>query len=268
MGDGTVNRPDVATPGVCTGVARAGRRVVAVETFTLQRPEAWLPLVGEAGFQETLDRFSGGRDEDGAVFPHHAAVLVAEPDNRYDHDAVAVYICDEGGDAEKVGYLSQEDAVAYGPVLQLVDPNLPMCLLAIHGGWDRGPADRRYHSASLNVGSPAEMAAEWFVDHHPPCGTHPWRGATVVFAGRSPMSVCGIALDDEARGFLARQAGCRTRQHLGSDVRLCVVGDTRSGAKDIASDAEQLRDAEDRGIPRVAEREFWSALGFELETPG
>jgi hypothetical protein len=237
---------------------------MAVETFSLQRPEAWLPLVGEAGFQETLDRFSGGRDEDGAVFPHHAAVLVAEPDNRFDHDAVAVYICDEIGDAEKVGYLSQEDAVAYGPVLRLVHPNLPMCLLAIHGGWDRGPADRRYHSASLNVGSPAEMAAEWLLDRHPPRGSHPWRGATVAFAGRSPVSIGGIALDEEARALLARQAGCRTRPHISPDVGLCVVGDTPSAAGGIASGAEALRDAEERGIRRLAEREFWSALGFEL----
>jgi hypothetical protein len=266
MGDETVNRPDAATPGACPGVARTARREMAVETFSLQRSEAWLPLVGEAGFQETLDRFSGGRDEDGAVFPHHAAVLVAEPDNRFDHDAVAVYICDETGDAEKVGYLSQEAAVAYGPVLQLVHPNLPMCLLAIHGGWDRGPADRRYHSASLNLGSPAEMAAEWFLDRHPPRGSHPWRGTTVAFLGHSPVSIGGIALDEEARALLARQAGCRTQPQVGPNVELCVIGVTKPGVRDDERDRERVREAEERGIRRLAEPAFWSALGYELES--
>lgn len=85
-----------------------------------------------------------------------------------------------------------------------------------------------------------------------------------MFAGRSPMSVRGIALDDEARVFLARQAGCRTQRYIDPGVGLCVVGDTRPELGDRARDAEQLRDAEERGIPRVAEREFWSVLGFEL----
>ena len=50
-----------------------------VVTFTLQRPEAELAVVGEANFQAVLERFSGGRDEDGAIFRHHAAVLMPEP---------------------------------------------------------------------------------------------------------------------------------------------------------------------------------------------
>ena len=79
-----MNRLDIQQRGFGPDAMPRACREMAVETFTLQRPEARLPLVGEAGFQATLDRFSGGRDEDGAVFPHHAAVLVAEPHNRYD----------------------------------------------------------------------------------------------------------------------------------------------------------------------------------------
>jgi hypothetical protein len=237
---------------------------MAVETFTLQRPEATVSLVGEAGYQETLDRFSGGRDEDGAAFPHHAAVLVAEPHNRYDRDAVAVYICDEAGDAEKVGYLSQEDAIAYGPVLRLVSPRLPMCLLTIHGGWDRGPADRRYHSAYLNIGSPAEMAAECFYDRHPPHPQHPWRGSTVAFVGRSLVSIGGIQLDRAAQAFLAWQAGCRVLEHVGRSVGLCVVGDMDPGSDELEGDRRQLRDAGQRRMTRLDEPSFWRALGYEL----
>ena len=259
-----MNRLNTQVRGTRLETAAPACRERAVETFTLQRPEAELPLVGEAGFQETLDRFSGGRDEDGAVFPHHAAVLVPEPHNRYDRDAVAVYVCDEDGDSEQVGYLSQEDAVAYGPVLRLVEPRLPMCLLTIHGGWDRGPADRRYHSASLNVGSPAEMAAEWYCDHHPPRSRHRWHGTTVAFIGQSACSIGGIRLDRAAQAFLAGQAGCPTEPHIGSSVRLCVVADVgaRSGVSE--ADQAQLRYSEQRGIQRLDEQAFWSVHGYDL----
>jgi len=258
-----VNRLDIRERDIRREKVPPACREMAVETFTLQRPEAELPLVGEAGFQETLDRYSGGRDEDGAVFPHHAAVMVAEPHNRYDRDAVAVYVCDEGGDAEQIGYLSQADAVAYGPVLRLVDPKLPMCLLTFHGGWDRGPADRRYHSASLNVGSPAEMAAEWLYDHHPPRGRHPWRGATVAFIGRSSCSIGGIRLDRAAQAFLARQAGCSTEPHIGASVRVCVVADAGPRSSTSEADHAEVRYARQRGIQRLDERAFWSALGYD-----
>jgi hypothetical protein len=262
--DATVNRLDIQQRGSGPDAAPRACREMAVETFTLQRPEARLPLVGEAGFQATLDRFSGGRDEDGAVFPHHAAVLVAEPHNRYDRDAVAVYVCDEGGDAEQVGYLSQHDAVAYGPLLRLVEPKVPMCLLVIHGGWDRGPADRRYHSASLNVGSPAEMAAEWLFDHHPPRAEHPWRGTKVAFIGHSSCTVGGIDLDRRAQAFLAEKAGCPTARGVGPSVRLCVVGHTETGTWPSEDDQAQLDYVDQRGIRRLGERAFWRALGYDL----
>jgi hypothetical protein len=74
-------------------VRRAAEQEVPVVTFTMQRPEARLAVVGEASFQTVLERFSGGRDENGAIFRHHAAVLMPEPYNRYDHDAVSPH-CD------------------------------------------------------------------------------------------------------------------------------------------------------------------------------
>lgn len=240
-------------------------REASVVTFTLQRPEAWLALVGEAGFQEALDRHSGGRDEDGAVFPHHAAVLLGEPHNRYDRDAIAVYVCDEEGVAEKVGYLSQADAFAYGPILRLVSPSLPMCLLAIHGGWDRGPTDRRYHSASLNIGSPAEMAAEWFFDHHPPRHRHRWRGMTVTFVGRSPFLIGGIRLDRPAQAFLAVQAGCVARASIDQNVAACIVGGEEPPDGRPGSVQPDLRDVAQLGIECVDEGSFWRDLGYDLD---
>ena len=36
---------------------------------------------------------------------HHAAVLVSEPWDRYDHDAFGVHICDELGATDRIGYL-------------------------------------------------------------------------------------------------------------------------------------------------------------------
>lgn len=221
-----------------------------VVTFTSQRPEARLEVVGEASFQEVLERFSGGRDEDGAVFRHHAAVLVPELYNRYDHDAISVRICDELGETDQIGYLSHEDAVAYAPILDLVSPAIPMSLVTLEGGWDRGPYDRSNFAAVLNLGSPAEMAAEWYYHRRPLKTDHKWSGMTVVFVGSSPYSIGGIHLDRESQALLAAYAGCSVEPYVSPAVQVCVRGED-------TGDPTELRSAKRRHIPIVQEGQFW-----------
>ena len=231
-----------------------------VVAFTMQRPEAELAVIGEASFQDALERFSGGRDEDGAIFRHHAAVLVPEPYNRYDHDAVAVRICDELGATDQVGYLSHPDAVAIAPILELVSPAVPMVLVTLVDGWDRGPQDRAYFGAVLNLGSPAEMAAEWYYHRRPPLVDHQWSGMSVVFVGDSLQSIGGIRLDRGAQAFLAARAGCAVEPYVGPTVRVCVAG------RDAAASTE-FRAARRNRIHIVSEERFWRDVGYHLHGP-
>jgi hypothetical protein len=71
-----------------------------------------LEVVGESHYQANLRRLTGDHPGDQRVRKNICAVLVAEDDNPYDRDAVAVWI---GG--LKVGYLSRENAQRYRPGL-------------------------------------------------------------------------------------------------------------------------------------------------------
>lgn len=238
-------------------VRRAAEQEVPVVTFTMQRPEARLAVVGEASFQAVLERFSGGRDADGAIFRHHAAVLMPEPYNRYDHDAVSVRICDELGATDQIGYLSHDDAVANATIMDLVSPAIPMSLVTLEGGWDRAPDDRGYFGAVLNLGSPAEMAAEWYYHRRPPSTDHRWSGMTVVFVGDSPHSIGDIRLDPQARAFLAARAGCRVEPYVGPTAQVCVTGR-------VAAKSPELRAARHNRIPIVPEDQFWREIDCHL----
>jgi hypothetical protein len=72
-----------------------------------------LDVVGEASYQDNLWRVVGGRRSptDRVRVDVHA-VLVAEPDNPYDANAVSVWV-----QGLKVGYLSRDDARRYRPGL-------------------------------------------------------------------------------------------------------------------------------------------------------
>src|SRR5262245_11011731 len=70
-----------------------------------------LEVVGESHYQDALWQAVGRRTTE-RVRVEIQAVLVAESDNAYDRNAIAVWT---GGN--KVGYLSREDAEAYRPGL-------------------------------------------------------------------------------------------------------------------------------------------------------
>ena len=70
-----------------------------------------LEVVGESHYQDALWRVAGGRTAE-RVRADVQVVLLAEPDNPYDPNAIAVLI-----DGAKVGYLCRDDAEAYRPGL-------------------------------------------------------------------------------------------------------------------------------------------------------
>lgn len=119
-------------------------------------------VVGEGSHQGTLERVSGGRTENGALNRDHIALLLPEPSNPYDPNAVRVLIPTGG----TVGYLSREDAVAYRPAIDRLAAvgKLLGCRASLSGGWDRGPGDRGSFGVRLFLDTPERVTAELEAD--------------------------------------------------------------------------------------------------------
>jgi hypothetical protein len=121
-------------------------------------------VVGESAYQGTLDRIGGGRTINGCRETDHTAVLVPEPTNRYDGNAVRVVVIPWGASngSGLVGYLSREDAVAYRPLIdRLADVGrLVACAASLIGGWDRGGDDRGHIGVLLHIDTPEGALTE------------------------------------------------------------------------------------------------------------
>src|SRR4051794_17829746 len=74
--------------------------------------ETRVAVVGESHYQRELAAIAGPKRVRG-VQVGVRAVLVPEPDNEYDRNAVAIYVNGRG----KVGYLGRDDAVRYKPIV-------------------------------------------------------------------------------------------------------------------------------------------------------
>lgn len=227
-----------------------------VMTFSEQRPDAALDIVGEASYQVPLDKLGGLRDERGPAVGSQSAIVAPEPANKFDRNAIAVYLRDNDGSMWKVGYLSRENAVAYGPVFRSLAPVVIGCPATLKGGWNRG-GDRGTIGVVLNLGSPAELAAEIWLDTHPAALEHRWRGKLVAFTGDSGYAVSGVRLDRMGQQYLAQRAGCQTWPRVTKSVQVCV-------ASQPEDETGNLRKAEGYGLELVREADFWVDLGFQL----
>lgn len=99
-------------------------------------------IVGEGRRQDVLERVGGGRGDHGVLDPRQWAILMREPANAADPNAVAVYLRVGEGQAVQAGYLSRTDALRYRPALDLIAPAHVLCQAELRGGWDRPPAQR------------------------------------------------------------------------------------------------------------------------------
>jgi hypothetical protein len=105
-------RHDRIVPGLLGRLfTRSSPTPVAVEPTVYPGGET-LEVVGESNYQEALWEIVGGFRSDPVRHPVHA-VLLPEPDNCYDPNAIKVVV-----DRRLVGYLSREDAAAYLPGLR------------------------------------------------------------------------------------------------------------------------------------------------------
>ena len=114
-------------------------------------------VVGEGSYQGSLERLAGGRTIDGPRDRYHTAILLPEPTNPYDPNAVRVAVVTSSGDGATIGYLSREDAVAYRPVIDRLaaQGKVAACRASIGGGWDRGNFGVR-----LSMGTPDALMRE------------------------------------------------------------------------------------------------------------
>lgn len=219
------------------------------------RPDAVLEVVGESHRQDALMILSGGRTEDGPVNVEHIAVLMPDPANPYDSNAVAVIA---GG--QHVGYLSRADAELWTPILHWATSR-GMHLsaeAALIGGWDRGPRDRGSFGIVLHLGTPSETFVELMLGEIALRDDHPWPSQLIAFTGDSTFRLQGVPIDRAAATVLAQRAGMQVHPRVTKKVQLLVDCDA-SGVSGNQAKAEEY------GIPVINEHEFWAALGLPIE---
>ncbi len=121
-------------------------------------------VVGEGSYQGTLERIGGGKTIDGMRDRDHMALLIPEPTNPYDPNAVRVVLIPSapGAPAGSIGYLSREDAVAYRPIIDYLAAwgQVMAARASLEGGWDRGSNDRGNIGVILHVSTVADCWAE------------------------------------------------------------------------------------------------------------
>jgi hypothetical protein len=99
-------------------------------------------IVGESHYQDVLLGICGRKTLNG----HRKIVdaeMLPEPDNRYDPNAVAVYI-----DRHVVGYLSREDAKTYHAIR---GSTTAACKALIVGGWKQKVDEDEWDEGSFGV---------------------------------------------------------------------------------------------------------------------
>lgn len=126
-------RTRFATPTAAQPPAAANDQA---PTFAALPDDNYQPVVGESHYQDALSATARicrpGEDER----PMFRAYLVAEPENAYDRDAIAVH-----GDHGKLGYLSREDAQRYKATMNALSAQGhrgAACAAFLNGG-DRNP---------------------------------------------------------------------------------------------------------------------------------
>ena len=135
---------------------------INAETVIFDPARKTVPVVGEGSYQGSLEQIAGGRTINGAANRDHRAILMPEPTNPYDRNAVRVVVVTANGRGATVGYLSRENAVAYRPLIDRLaaQGKLATCLASIDGGWDRGSDDRGSFGVRLSLGTPDALMKE------------------------------------------------------------------------------------------------------------
>ncbi len=112
------------------------------------------PIVGESHYQREIESVTGKRTEEGLHGFRIGAVLVPEPTNPYDPNAVAVHI-----EGLVVGYLARDVAPTFKKALTDGCFDSAETQAAIRGGWNRGGGDKGDFGVWLDARLPFVLKA-------------------------------------------------------------------------------------------------------------
>lgn len=246
------------------GGERSAQVEMNVSYFKRIRDDATLDVVGEAYRQAGV---LAARPPTGDELPpglpspptgYYKALLVPEPTNKYDRNAIKVALW-AGGSWSMAGYLSRFDAVRYQPLLAH--------LATTAGGTQPAIAcdaaltsERGGTGVVLHLGTPGECVAELATDDVPPAA-HRWVGKYIVFTGQGGSTIFGVSLDREGQVMLARWAGCEVLPRLTKRTDALIV-----------SDSEQTtgnrQKAREYNIEAIEETSFLADIGIDNASLG
>ena len=214
-------------------------------SFTRLRDDAALEVVGEFYRQEGVGLFK--------------AMLIRQPTNQYDPNAIAVVLW-SGGDWTHAGYLSRDAALEYAPLFRHMEATKPGSTAAIACDANR-IRERDVFGVVLHLGTPGECVAELVTDDRSPIPAHPWAGKSVVFTGHSATTIHGIPIDRPAQLMLARWAGCDVLPRLTKKTHALIVADPQEPTGD-------LQRAREYAVPIEQEPEFLARIGIPSDAIG
>jgi hypothetical protein len=130
--------------------------VAAVAAAGVIAGDRSVEVVGESRYQHALHALAGDSDNSGPLDRRVLGQLVPEPQNRYDSNAVAVYL---GG--QVVGHLSREDAEEYqGALIAMARRGHSLgCLGELTGGFLMRDGRRASIGLVLHIVEPEWLAA-------------------------------------------------------------------------------------------------------------
>lgn len=230
--------------------------------FKKTRDESSVEVVGEAyRQQDVLAARPPGPSELPPGLPpppegFYKAMLVPEPTNAYDRNAVLVSAW-AGGTWTQVGYLSRDDAVRYQPVFHHLGKALSDTSPAITCDAALVP-ERDGTGVVLHLGTPGECAAELATDDIEPA-THKWVGKTVVFTGQNQAKVCGVFLDRPGQLQLASWAGCVAIPRMTKKTDLLIVANADEPTANYIK-------AREYGTEIIDEVTFLTTIGLPPDT--
>jgi HIRAN domain-containing protein len=231
--------------------------------FTNLRDDAAVEVVGEAFRQDAVRRAiaagAGGLPEGVPPPPpgKHKAVLVREPTNPYDRNAVAV-LTFHGYKTTHVGYLSRPQAAEYHPLFDFLARRQPEAVALLVDA--AIVPERDGLGVILHLGTPGECVVDIVTNDATPAD-HPWKGALVVFTGWNETTIEGVTLDRFAQIALARWAGVEVMPRLTKKTNLLVVADRGDMTGNLVR-------ARDYGVPTVDEIDFVRTIGIEPAAVG
>jgi NAD-dependent DNA ligase len=207
------------------------------------RGDARVDVVGEQYHAQAVELFrlhAGSRAA--------KAVLMRQPDNPKDANAIAVLVYTREDQAAHVGYLAREDASAYRPVFDFLGDRVLGCEAAVAPY--RGGAGT--DGVVLHLGTPGELIADLWAETYS-FADHRWRDKSVAFTGYG-LSLANVTLDRQGQLLLARLAGVIVAPRITKKADVLVVGDS--------TETTATSKAREYGIPVLEEQQFWVELGI------